>query len=234
MTSTRLPGKVLMPLAGTPALARMIDRLRHTSFLDGIVIATTTNATDDPIVALAERLGVGVFRGSEEDVLGRVVGAARSAKADIIVELTADCPLMDPRVVDRGITEFFEHPCDVAANVIRRSYADGLDVQVYATSLLASVAEQTQDPLDREHVTRYVYQREGRPYRIHHWGIDGAYAWPELRITLDERDDWRLIDAVFEALLPSNPVFSYEEIVDFLRTRPDLVALNAHVIPKTV
>src|SRR3990167_111470 len=107
MTSSRLPGKVLMPIAGTPALEMVIHRLKLSKYVDAICVATTTNATDDAIVALAEKLGVGCFRGSESDVLGRVLGAAQSAKADIIVEVTADCPFVDPALVDRCIEEFF-------------------------------------------------------------------------------------------------------------------------------
>ena len=234
MTSTRLPGKVLMPLAGRPALERMIERIRRSRYVDEIVVATTVNATDDPIVALAKGLGVNAYRGSEEDVLGRVVGAGQSASAGLLVELTGDCPAMDSAVVDRGIEEYIAHPCDVSANVIQRSYADGFDVQVYPWKLLADIATKTSDALDREHVTRYIYQREGAPYRIHHWSISGTYAWPERRVTLDEMDDWKLINAVFERLLPTTPYFTYEEVIDLLRAEPDLVALNAHVQAKTV
>ena len=107
MTSTRLPGKVLLPLAGKPALERLVERLKRSLYIDEIVVATTTNQTDEPIVELCESLGVKYFRGSELDVLKRVLGAAESVRADIIVEITGDCPLMDWRIVDRGIEEFY-------------------------------------------------------------------------------------------------------------------------------
>jgi spore coat polysaccharide biosynthesis protein SpsF len=234
MTSSRLPGKVLLPLAGRPALERMIERVRRSRYLDGISVATTTNSADDMIVDLAKRMKVSCFRGSECDVLGRVVQAARAVAADIVVELTADCPAMDARVIDRGIEEYFAHPCDCSTNVIKRTYARGFDVQVYPLTLLTSVDAATNDPLDREHVTRYIYLREGAPYHIHHWKIGGVYAWPELRMTLDERDDWILINAVFERLITEHSDFIYEDVIDLLRAEPDMASINSHVKQKIV
>ncbi len=234
MTSSRLPGKVLLPLAGKPALERMIERIRRSRYVDEIAVATTTNTTDNMIADLAKRLGVSCYRGSEDDVLGRVVDTARSVRADIIVELTGDCPLMDAGTTDRGIEEYFTHPCDVSANVIQRTYGDGFDVQVYAADLLAKTAAETIDALDREHVTRYIYKRENNPFTIHHWKIGGVYNWPDLRVTLDERDDWILINEIFERLLPVKEDFTYEDVVDLMRAHPELVAINSHVKPKDI
>lgn len=126
MASSRLPGKVLLPLAGKPALERLIERLKRSNYLDGIVVATTDKPGDEAIEALAKSLGVGCFRGSEDDVLGRVLGAAQSAGADVICEITGDCPLLDWRVVDRGIAEFFAAPLDYACNCLTQSYPLGL------------------------------------------------------------------------------------------------------------
>jgi spore coat polysaccharide biosynthesis protein SpsF len=234
MTSTRLPGKVLLPLAGKPALERMIERVRRSNYVDEIAIATTTNRTDDMIVDLARRLSVAVFRGSEENVLGRVVETAKSVAGEIIVELTGDCPLMDAETIDRGIEEYFVTACDVSANVIQRTYADGFDVQVYSTKLLADVAAITNDALDREHVTRYVYRHDGNPYIIRHWKTKDALYWPDLRLTLDERDDWVLINEIFEELLPRKEGFTYKDIITLMRARPDLVTINSHVKPKNI
>src|SRR5687767_7584473 len=132
MTSTRLPGKVLMDVSGRPMLAWQIERLQRCAAQE-IVLATTSNAADDPVVELAARLGIRSFRGSEHDVLARFVGAARQAHADVVVRVTADCPLLDPAITDRVINELLEHrgECDYASNVLRRTYPRGLDVEAF-------------------------------------------------------------------------------------------------------
>jgi len=233
MTSTRLPGKVLMPLAGMPALTRMIERVRRSKYIDEIVVATTVNRADDPIVESAKENNVKYFRGSEMDVLGRVVGAAESVEAEIIVELTGDCPLMDWRLVDRGIEEFFAGQFDCAANVIKRTFPDGFDVQVYPTALLADVANLTDDLLDREHVSRYIYNHEDK-YRINHWLSPAEYVWPDLRVTLDEINDYKLINLIFEKLLPVNNDFSYIDVINLCREFPELIKINENVKAKEI
>src|SRR5262249_34216934 len=110
MTSTRLPGKVLMDLAGRPMLAQQLNRIKHCTAVDEIVVATTTNSTDEPIVELARQEGVAWFQGSEHDVLARFVGAARQTQADVVVRVTADCPLIDPHIIDTVIHELVSHP----------------------------------------------------------------------------------------------------------------------------
>lgn len=233
MTSTRLPGKVLMPLVGKPALARMIDRIKKSKYVNEIVVATTINKADDPIVKLAKQNNVKFFRGSEMDVLGRVVGAAQSVKTDIIVELTGDCPLMDWRLIDRGVEEFFSGDYDCAANVIKRSFPDGFDVQVYPTFLLAEVSGLTSNLLDREHVSRYIYHHEEK-YKINHWLAPKEYFWPELRVTLDEINDYKLINTVFEKLFPNNQDFSYIDVIKLFKKFPDLLKINENVKAKKI
>lgn len=235
MTSSRLPGKVLLPLAGKPVLERMIGRLRRSRYLDEIVIATTENIADNSIVALAERLGVKYFRGSELDVLGRVLGAARSARADIIVELTGDCPLVDWRIVDRGVEEFFRHNVDYAANNVAPplTFPNGFDVQVFPASVLAEIDKLTQDPIDRVQVSYYIYRTPGK-YRVRMWQATPEYYGPDLRLTLDEPADYELINTIFELLLPADDDFSGADVVNLLRKRPDLAAINKHVRQKDV
>jgi len=139
MTSSRLPGKVLRTVLSRPLLSFMIERLRRVWQLDQIVVATTMNESDDPIADLASGLGVGCFRGSEDDVLARVLGAARKFGADLIVETTGDCPLIDPAVVDQVIATYRANKVDYCANVLQPTYPRGMDVQVFATDLLAEV-----------------------------------------------------------------------------------------------
>ncbi|PYN41196.1 MAG: hypothetical protein DMD95_19965, partial [Candidatus Rokuibacteriota bacterium] len=181
MTSSRLPGKVLLPAAGRPLLQILVERLRRAPGLDGLVIATTVNASDDPVSALGEKLGVGVFRGSENDVLGRVCGALRASGADVCVEITGDCPLIDPEIVGEALTEFLrtrdDHPY-VSNSDPHRAVPAGLDVQVFLASALFQLDAATGDSDDREHVSYGFYRPESgdrwRPRFIRHAACAGA------------------------------------------------------------
>jgi len=232
MRSTRLPGKVLLPLLGRPMLERMIERLRRVRRADVIVVATTTNPADDPIVALADSIGVASYRGSEIDVLARVLEAAQSVDAELIVETTADCPLIDPGVIDQLIHTFVANQVDYCANVLRPTYPRGLDAQVFPTRVLAEVAKLTADPADREHVSLYIYEHSDR-YRL----LNVASGLPddvaELRLTVDTPEDFELVTRVYEALYPSHPNFGLADLVALFAARPDLRAINQHVRQKS-
>ena len=228
MTSTRLPGKVLKEAVGKPMLELMIERLKRAPSLDGIVVATTVNATDDPVVALAERLGVGAWRGSEEDVLTRVLDAAVHHKIDVIVETTGDCPLIDPAAVEECIQVYRAARVDFVANVLERTYPIGMDTRIFSTAVLADVARRTDDPVDHEHVSLYIY-RHPEIYTLRNVPAPPALTRPELALTLDTPEDYNLIKAIFEGLYPKNPAFTLAEVLAFLKRRPDLAVLNAHV-----
>jgi spore coat polysaccharide biosynthesis protein SpsF len=230
MTSSRLPGKVLAEAAGRPLLSHMVERLRRSARLDAIVVATTANAADDPIVALCEDLGVGAFRGSEDDVLGRVLGAARAHEADLIVEITGDCPLIDPALADDVLAAFEEGGADYCANLLQRTLPRGMEVQVFPTAVLAEVAALTDDPADREHVSLYIYEHPER-YRLRNVAAAPPKD-PEARLTVDTPEDLALVRAIFEELLPRDPAFGLDAILELLAARPDLRALNAHVAQK--
>jgi spore coat polysaccharide biosynthesis protein SpsF len=228
MSSTRLPGKVLLDAAGKPMLERMIERVRRVPSLDGIVIATTSNPGDDPIVELAQRLEVGIFRGSEDDVMSRVLGAAQSHGVDVIVELTGDCPVIDPLLIERVIEAYLASGADYCSNVLTRSYPIGMDTQVFGTHILADAFSRTDDPSDREHVSLFIY-RHPELYRLHNVLADPRHRKPDLRLTLDTHEDLRLLRAVFDQLLPAHPDFGLDDILDLLQRRTDLQELNAHV-----
>jgi spore coat polysaccharide biosynthesis protein SpsF len=228
MSSTRLPGKVLLDAAGKPMLERMIERVSRVPSLDGIVIATTTNPGDDPIVELAQRLDVGVFRGSEDDVMSRVLGAAQSHGIDVIVELTGDCPVIDPVLIERVIESYLDSGADYCSNVLTRCYPIGMDTQVFGTHILADAFSRTDDPSDREHVSLFIY-RHPELYRLHNVLADPRHCKPDLRLTLDTPEDLRLLRAVFDHLLPARPDFDLDDILNLLQQRQDLQELNAHV-----
>lgn len=231
MTSTRLPGKVLLPLLGKPALEQLINRLKPSRYIDEIVVATTTNATDDILIDFAHRVGVKVFRGSEDDVLSRVLGAAQSVGADIICEATGDCPLIDVGFIDQGIEELFAKDLDYVGNVYPTTYPIGFDMQVFPTSVLAEVDTLTQDPLDRVHVSYYIYMHPER-FKVRMWHAEGEYLWPELRVTLDEQKDYVFLKTLFERFIVDHPFAPALEIISFLKHHPELLDINKHVHQK--
>jgi len=233
MTSSRLPGKVLMSAVGKPMLELMVERLTRVPSLAGIVIATTVNDSDDPVVELADRLGVGCYRGSEPDVLQRVLDAARSVDADVIVETTGDCPLIDPALVETCVQEYLVSHVDYVSNILERTYPVGMDTQVFATDILADVASRTMDAADREHVSLYIY-RHPEIYSLKNCPGPEELTDPGLGLTLDTPEDFQLIGRIFEALYPTNPAFDLADILDLLKGQPDLLALNHHVRRKHV
>jgi len=228
MTSARLPGKVLLDAAGKPMLERMIERVKRVPSLDGVIVATTINPSDDPIVALAERAGVAVFRGSEEDVMSRVLGAAQTHGVDVIVELTGDCPVIDPALIERVIEAYHSSGVDYCSNILTRDYPIGMDTQVFGTHVLADAFSRTDHPSDREHVSLFIY-RHPELYRLHNVPADPRHQLPHLRLTLDTTEDLRLLRAIFEELLPIHSDFGLDEILDLLRRRPEMQRANAHV-----
>jgi spore coat polysaccharide biosynthesis protein SpsF len=233
MRSSRLPGKVLRPVLGRPMLELLIERLRRARRVDEIVVATTESPADNAIEELTRRLGVGCFRGSEEDVLDRVLRTAQSVKADVIVEITGDCPLIDPGVVDRLVEVYLANQYDYVANVLKRTYPIGLDTQVFATAVLAEVASLTQDPADREHVSLYIYEHPQR-YKLHNVESSLPKKYWDLRLTLDTPQDFELIAAIYHELYPKNPAFTLDDVLRLLDRRPDLLALNAEIQDKPV
>ncbi|MGY0712715.1 cytidylyltransferase domain-containing protein [Azospirillum argentinense] len=234
MTSTRLPGKVLMAAAGQPLLAHHLGRLARCRTLDALVLATTVNGTDDPVADLAGSLGVPVFRGDEQDVLGRFAGAAAMAGADVVVRVTADCPLIDPALVDRLVTAFLETvpPLDYLSLDVTR-FPRGLDAEVFPRAALVEAAATAADPAEREHVTAYIYRRPER-FRI---GIplapeDGSVL--DQRWCVDEPADLELVRRLLGALLPENPGFGWQDCCNLLRQNPEWADLNGSVRQNTL
>jgi spore coat polysaccharide biosynthesis protein SpsF len=229
MTSTRLPGKVLMELCGRPMLAQQIRRLRACRCVDEIMIATTVNETDDPVAELARREGVGCFRGSEHDVLARYVGAARSASADVVVRVTADCPLIDPLVTDTVINELTGHrsACDYASNVVERTYPRGLDVEAFFFDTLLRMDRLAESKSAREHVT--IVPRSEHPELFLSRSVADVEDNSDLRWTVDTAADWQLVHALYEALSLGTEIVPYREMLLYVREHPEIAGLNAGV-----
>ena len=231
MTSTRLPGKVLKEILGKSLLEYHIERLRRVKSVDDIVIATTTNETDLPIVALCERLGVTVTRGSEQDVLARYYEAAMLHHIDIVVRVTSDCPLIDPTVIDKAVAMYREpgDKYDYVSNSLTQSYPYGLAVEVFSGKVLQEAYLEAVAAPEREHVSPFIYTR---PERFRIGQLVQSENLSHHRWTVDTPDDFELVRRIIEALYPHNPQFSTEDVLELLKEHPDWFQINAHVHQK--
>lgn len=210
MSSTRLPGKVLKPLLGEPMLARQIERVRRARGIDKLVVATSDDASDDPIESLCGALGVGVYRGSLTDVLGRYRGAAmRFGPADHIVRLTGDCPLADWEVIDAVLDRHLAEAADYTSNCLKLTFPKGLDVEVFKAAHLETAFHEARDPYEREHVTPFFYRHPDR-FRLSNLECDPPLG--DLRWTVDTPEDFAFVERVYEALYPANPAFLSKDI----------------------
>ncbi len=223
--STRLPAKVLRLIQNRPMLSYMIERVRQVKQLHGFLIATTKNESDNPIVAFCEAQGVPVFRGDENDVLDRYYQAAKFSKADVIVRLTADCPLIDPAVVDQIIAAFLERSpqIDFVGNVKPATFPDGMDTEVFSFKALERAWEETKNSLEREHVTPYFYDMPGRFQTLN---IEAPKNYSHYRVTVDYENDFEAVSEVLKALHKPGQAFGYQEIVTFLDAHPRILQKN--------
>lgn len=231
MASTRLPGKVMMESCGKPMLEHIVERLRRVQKIHDIVFATTTNAAEDCIEMLSQRLGVGCFRGAEEDVLSRVLQTSKAYGGDVIVEITGDCPLIDPDITSQTLDLYLYNDCDCAFNDLTPAFPLGMNVGIFSTELLEVADREGQTQPDREHVS-WFFMRNPSRFRLLTLPAPPRLHWPDLRLTLDEPDDYKMINAVFQALYPVNPEFTLSDIIEFLWTHQEIVELNAHVVQR--
>ena len=224
--STRLPGKVLMPLAGKPLLVRMLERLQAARTPSQIIVATTTAASDDPVVALANEAGVACVRGHPTDLLDRHIAAARTTDCDAVSKIPSDCPLIDPAVVDRIIGAFLEDPTvDYVSNLHPATWPDGYDVEVMKRDVLETAWREAKLPMEREHTTPFIWERPER-FKIKNvvWDRDLQMTH---RLTIDYAEDYELIRRVYDALyVPGKPPFGLQDILDYLEAHPEVFALN--------
>src|SRR4030095_13976074 len=229
MTSTRLPGKVRADVAGRPMLAQRLRGLAACRLADELVVATTLNATDDPVVAVARGEGARWFRGSQADVLERYVGAAREARADVVVRITADCPLIDPDVSDRVVATLADAPArwDYVSNVAPRTFPRGLDTEALFVDTLERVHRMARSHAAREHVTPFIYQE--RPDLFALGSVTDREDNSDLRWTVDTPADLELVRRLYAALGVGERAVGYRELLAYARAHPELSALNAPI-----
>jgi spore coat polysaccharide biosynthesis protein SpsF len=229
MTSTRLPGKVLLPLAGEAMLTRLLERLRRVQRAHGIVIATTTNTTDDAITELCAKLNVPCHRGSEHDVLSRYADAARLHGADVVVRITADCPLIDPALIDQVIATYEAGDTDYVSNMLPPTWPYGMAVEVFSAGALAQAHTEATQAAEREHVTPFLYWHPER-YRLRN--VASPVDLSQHRWTVDTPEDYALVSRLFEHLMPTHPQFTQADVLALLEQHPDWIALNQHIQQK--
>ena len=226
MGSSRFPGKVLEDLAGRPMLWHVVNRVRNAKSVDRVVIATTDRAVDDPIARFCQQEGVGCFRGSEQDVLDRFYQAAKENHADVVVRITADCPLIDPSVIDKVLARFARGDCDYACNIIRYTYPDGLDTEVFSFAALERAWREAGKPSEREHVTPYLRTDKFRTANVE---SETPVSPDKYRWTVDHPADLEFVRKVYAAFSHDGD-FGFEEVFDLLKERPDLATIQAETI----
>jgi spore coat polysaccharide biosynthesis protein SpsF len=228
--STRLPGKVLLPVAGAPLLLRMLERVLAARTPFDLVVATTDRPEDDLLAERVKRFGVRVFRGHAHDLLDRHYRAALASRADAVVKIPSDCPLVDPLAIERVLGVFRADPgrYDFVSNLHPASWPDGNDVEVVSFAALEQAFREARRPHEREHTTPFVWDRPER-FRIGNVALaDGRDLSISHRLTLDYPDDYALVGAVYAALWRrERPVFGLDEILALLDERPELARLNA-------
>jgi spore coat polysaccharide biosynthesis protein SpsF len=227
MSSSRFPRKVLADLQGEPMLARQIERLHRAQRTGSICVATSVDASDDPLEQLCHARGIDCFRGSLEDVLDRFYQAAAARRPEHVVRVTGDCPLIDPAVVDAVIDLHLAQGTDYASNTIEPTYPDGLDVEVCTFAALARAWSEARLPSQREHVTPYIKLQPGL-FRVANLRNDTDLS--ALRWTVDYPRDLDMVRAVYAELYPRNPAFGYRDVLALVEQRPEIARLAADVV----
>lgn len=224
VSSTRLPGKVLRPLLGKPMLQCQIERVRRAKLIDKLIVATSTDSSDDAIEEVCRRGGIACHRGQLQDVLDRYYQAAKSYRPAHVVRLTGDCPLADPDLIDRVVRFYLNGRYDHVSNGGEPpTFPDGLDVEVFPFSALEVAWREAGLPSEREHVTPFIYNHPER-FRVAQYANDVNLS--HLRWTVDEPEDFELVNIIYETLYPAKPDFSTADILSLLEQRPELKTIN--------
>ena len=222
MTSTRLPGKVIMPLAGAPLILRMLERVKRIKGLDAVCLAVPEGKIQEPLIQLAPK-DVEVFRGDEHDVLKRTYDAAHYMEADVIMRITSDCPLIDPLVSGTILAGYLNSDVSYARTSINSGYPHGFDTEVFSTATLNVAYKEARKKYEREHVTPFIWQRPNlfRAVEFDFW--PNRRFW---RLTVDTKYDYELVSQVYNRLHPNKPSFEFTDLEKLFNAEPDLLNIN--------
>jgi spore coat polysaccharide biosynthesis protein SpsF len=229
MGSTRLPGKVLENLAGQPMLARVANRTMRAKTISDIVVATTETPMDNVIATLCREYSWQLYRGSEQDLLDRYYRAALAFGADAIVRITSDCPLIDPKIIDKVITEFLTYHVDYASNSLIRTFPRGLDTEVMTFTALQRAWQEDKNPVWREHVTPYLYKHP-ELFTLHNVSNKVDYSY--MRWTVDTPDDLVFVRKIYQHF--KSDEFTWEEVLQLLTIHSEWLETNRHVSQKEI
>ena len=249
MSSSRLPGKVLLDIAGKPMLARVVTRTSRSTTVDRVLVATTTDASDDPVAAYCESKDISYTRGSLQDVLDRCYQAASQSKADVVVRITADCPAIDPALIDNCVNALLEGSFDFTCNRLpppfTRTYPIGLDTEVCTFAVLEKAWKESTETFHREHVMPYLYEgvellavspklaegvspRGFKVAQLHHTTDFGDYRW-----TVDTPEDWEFMRQVYDRF-EGRDDFTWQDVLHLIQKEPELAGINSTVQHKTL
>lgn len=231
MGSTRLPGKVMKTILGKPVLIHDLERIKKMKTINGIVVATTTLGEDDLIVKTVKDYDprVGIYRGSVENVLDRYYKAAKMYKADVIIRITSDCPLIDPDISDLVVKTFLEKKCDYCCNNMPRTFPHGLDTEVFSFEALETAWKLAETPREKEHVTPYIREH---PEDFELCNVKDNVDLSNLRWTLDYPEDFEFIKEVYERIYPKKYFFLMGDILELLQNEPKLLEINKAIQQK--
>jgi spore coat polysaccharide biosynthesis protein SpsF len=226
-TSSRLPGKVLMNLHGAPMILRQLERVQRSETIDHIVVATSDDPSDHELAEIVSEAGYDIVRGPLNDVLARFSQTIDQHHPDVVVRITADCPLISPHVIDLVAQAFHSSEADYVSNTLAPTYPDGLDVEVMKASALQQLANNTSDPVEREHVTLGIYRKPDQ-FRVENFPDPSGADHSDLRWTVDDSDDFAFVTRVYESLFPQNPAFDYPDVLALLAQHPEWNRTELH------
>lgn len=230
MGSTRLPGKVLLDLSGKSVLEHVIDRLRQSKYIDQIIVATSNNEENKVISDLCDAKNVFCFSGSEDDVLDRFYQACKALdleSEDIVIRITADCPLIDYEIVDKTIQSHIDENNDYTSNTMQCTFPDGLDCEIFSFNILTEAWKNANLSSEREHVTLYI---RNHPELFKLGGLTNNVDYSHLRWTLDEKEDFILIKEIYKNLYDENEFFKMEDVINLLEMKPELSDVNSSIM----
>lgn len=227
MGSTRLPGKVLLTIENRTVLEHVIRRVKSSKLIDDVIVATTIDKEDLKIVGLCASLGVNIYCGSEKDVLDRYYQSAKLFKADNIVRITADCPVIDYRIINNVINMHLMHNSDYTSNTLKESFPDGQDVEVFTFKSIKTAWENATLLSEREHVTPYI---RNNPALFKHMNLMSNIDYSNKRWTLDNKEDFEFLRLVYKYLYQKESLFGMQDIIELINERPDIEKINQHII----
>lgn len=234
MSSTRLPGKIMLPILGKPLLLRMTERVSFSKLAGMIVVATSLYKDDDPVAELCKREKIECFRGNLADLLDRHYEAGKKYGADAVVKIPSDCPLIDPGIIDKVLSFFIKSndKFDYVSNLHPASYPDGNDVEIFSFKALITAWKEAGKTFEREHTTPYFWENPGK-FRVANieWEAGKDFSASH-RWTIDYEEDYRLIKNIYEELYPGNPTFSLNDILDLLVRKPEIASINRKYLGK--